>query len=81
MVMVKTIAAAAVAILIGTAAAEAAAACPAGYMTCAQWCKTYRIDTPANQQYCLVRAAKSCKNLWGSLSFCVRNRPPANWPL
>jgi hypothetical protein len=77
--MMKTITAAVFAVLIGTEAANAAAACPEGYITCAEWCRTYRINTPANQRYCLHFAARSCTKLWGSLNFCVRNRPPVNW--
>jgi len=44
--MMKMITAAFFAVLIGIEAGHAAAACPDGYITCAEWCRTYRINTP-----------------------------------
>ena len=75
--MLKMITAAFFAVLIGIEAGHAAAACPDGYITCADWCRTYRINTPANQQYCLKFGTRSCAKRFGSLNYCMRNQPPS----
>jgi hypothetical protein len=55
----------------------AAAACPAGYIRCSEWCQKYRPHlAPSNFYSCYRGATTNCVKTYGGLSACINDRPP-----
>jgi hypothetical protein len=54
--------------------ALAAGSCAGGKITCSDWCGKYA----GGSSQCLETDPKSCLNKFGSLSFCVNDKPRAN---
>jgi len=57
-----------------TGASRAAAACPAGKITCQEWCRRYRPDPSG---FCMTGHPRSCDKKVGGARACVNDRPPS----
>jgi hypothetical protein len=66
-------------IVIPSTLTAAAAKCPKGQITCAQWCRMNRPNQAATGwRECIYTHEKSCVNRRGSANACVpANAPPA----
>jgi hypothetical protein len=53
---------------------RAASACPAGKITCQEWCRRYRPDPGGN---CMTGHPNSCDKKVGGARACVGDRPPS----
>jgi hypothetical protein len=53
-------------------ASQAAGACPAGKITCQEWCRRYRPDPGAS---CMTGHPRSCDKMVGGAKACVNDRP------